>query len=60
MESYALQRLAEEHPERYHIQIMRLFCAFVRNPTGNKQNTRFGVIIKMVSQSLGRGKTFRR
>ena len=31
---YALQGLAAEHPEQYHIQIMRLFCAFVRNPTG--------------------------
>ena len=31
---YALQRLAEEHPEQYHIQIMQLFCAFVRNPAG--------------------------
>ena len=30
---YTLQRLAEEHPEEYHVQIMRLFCAFVRNPT---------------------------
>ena len=30
---YALQRLAEEHPEQYHVQIMRLFCAFIRNPT---------------------------
>ena len=30
---YALQRLAEEHPEQYHIQIMRLFCAFARHPT---------------------------
>ena len=30
---YALQRLAEEHPELYHIEIMKLFCAFVRNPT---------------------------
>ena len=30
---YALQRLAEECPEQYHIQIMRLFCAFVRLPT---------------------------
>ena len=30
---YALQRLAEEWPEQYHIQIMRLFCAFVRLPT---------------------------
>ncbi len=30
---YALQRLAEEHPEQYHIQVMRLFCSFVRQPT---------------------------
>lgn len=30
---YALQCLAEEHPEKYHVQIMRLFCAFVRLPT---------------------------
>ena len=29
---YALQRLAEVNPEQYHIQIMRLFCAFVRKP----------------------------
>ena len=33
---YALQRLADEHPEQYHVQIMRLFCAFVRNPTETK------------------------
>lgn len=30
---YTLQRLAEEHPEQYHIQVMRLFCSFVRQPT---------------------------
>ena len=29
---YALERLAQEHPEIYHIQIMQLFCAFVRHP----------------------------
>ena len=28
---YALQRLAEEHAADYHVQIMRLFCGFVRN-----------------------------
>ena len=27
---YALARLAREHPENYHTQIMRLLCAFVR------------------------------
>ena len=30
---YALQRLAEERPEQYHVQIVRLFCAFARFPT---------------------------
>ena len=30
---YALRRLAEDHPEQYHLQIMELFCAFVRFPT---------------------------
>ena len=30
---YSLQRLASEHPLKYHIQVMQLFCAFVRNPT---------------------------
>ena len=30
---YALQRLASEHPQQYHIQVMRLLCAFVRHPT---------------------------
>lgn len=30
---YALQRLAEEYPEEYHVQILQLFCAFIRHPT---------------------------
>ena len=29
---YALERLAKEHAEDYHIPITVLFCAFVRNP----------------------------
>ena len=29
---YALQGLAKEDPEQYHVQIMRLLCAFVCNP----------------------------
>ena len=33
---YALQRLAEDHSEQYHIQIMQLFCAFVRHPSGRE------------------------
>ena len=30
---YALQSLAEEYPEQYHVQIMHRLCAFVRHPT---------------------------
>ena len=29
---YALSRLAREHPEEYHAQIIRLLCSFVRYP----------------------------
>ena len=31
---YALARLAREPPGDYHLEIMSLLCAFVRNPTG--------------------------
>lgn len=34
---YALERLAAEAPKEYHIQVMKLFCAFVRHPTQDKQ-----------------------
>ena len=30
---YALQRLLEEDPDQYYLQIMELFCAFIRFPT---------------------------
>ena len=33
---YALERLAAEHPEEYHVRIMKLLCAFVRHPTGDE------------------------
>lgn len=33
---YALQHLAAEHPQLYHLQIMKLLCAFVRHPTKNE------------------------
>ena len=29
---YALEHLAREHPDQYHLQIVKLLCAFVRNP----------------------------
>ena len=33
---YTLKRLARDEPEEYHVQIMRLLCAFVRYPTEAK------------------------
>ena len=33
---YALERLNIEHPEDYHVQIMKLFCAFVREPADER------------------------
>ena len=30
---YALQGLAEQHPEQYHVPVMRQLCSFVRHPT---------------------------
>lgn len=36
---YALRKLAQEHRENYHVQVMVLLCAFVRHPTetGDRQ-----------------------
>ena len=36
--SFALDRIADEHPEQYHFQVMELFCAFVRHPNGSADN----------------------
>ena len=32
---YALDNLAEEYPEQYHLRIMYLFYAFIRRPSGS-------------------------
>ena len=39
---YALQRLCQEHPEQYHVQIMQMFCAFARNPTPDADQPEVG------------------
>lgn len=39
---YALQRLAEEHPKEYVVQILRLLCAFVRHPTSDEPTRSLG------------------
>ena len=37
---YALERLAAEHPQQYHVQVMKLLCAFARQPTKDKDYQR--------------------
>ena len=34
---YTLQNLSKEHPEQYHVEVMRLLCAFVRYPADAKK-----------------------
>ena len=53
---YALERLAAEHPEHYHVQIMQLFCAFVRDPTVDEreQSERMVVQAEPESRQLSR------
>ena len=47
---FALGRLAREHPEEYHVQIMRLFCAFVRNPLVTKEDEKAAKLTKLVAE----------
>ena len=37
---YALQQLAHDHAGTYHLQIMNLFCAFVRRPPPDPMRSR--------------------
>ena len=39
---YALKRLAEEYPDEYHIQIMRVLCSFIRHPPKHDENSDAG------------------
>ena len=38
---YALERLADEFPELYHLQVIRLFCTFVRVSTSTSSSELF-------------------
>ena len=57
---YALARLSEEHPEQYHIEVMRLFCAFARHPVGepveNVALTNGGILTGGAQYNLGHEK----
>ena len=46
---YALQRLAEDHPWEYHIEVMKSLCAFVRNPTEEED---FGRILDLKEEPI--------
>ena len=55
---YALRRLAQDHPEQYHVQIMRLFCAFARNPTSDKNkpddpNAKMSEEVEAIMETIG-------
>ena len=43
---YALQQLAEDYPEQYHLRVMRLFCDFVRLPTRDQSFESGQAVIK--------------
>ena len=47
---YALQRLAEERPTEYHVQVMRLLCAFARHPPG--EDIESGSVVREDVQSV--------
>lgn len=42
---YVLERLAQDHPNEYHVQVLELLCAFVRNPTFVEKDTTLGAAI---------------
>ena len=55
---YALDRLAEEWPDLYHIQIMKTLCAFVRHPTEISEGDRLsydraGGDVQAAMQAIG-------
>ena len=50
---YTLQELAGERPKEYHIQVVRLLCAFVRNPTGAERRIQEGEIPSGESTQVG-------
>ena len=51
---YALERLAAEHPKRYHIQVMNLFCSYVRNPTKSTDEGRQATLVTEPAGKEGR------
>ena len=51
----ALRRLAADYPEEYHLQVMELFCAFARTPTGEQEDLTWETAdLERISYSLSR------
>ena len=51
----ALKRLAADYPKEYHLQIMELFCAFVRTPTGEQEDLTWNTAdLERIPRSLSR------
>lgn len=48
---FALERLAAEHPGHYHVQIMQLFCAFVREPTVDEREKPEQMVVQAEPES---------
>ena len=56
---YALKRLAQEHPNEYHLQIMDLLCAFIRHPIHTEKNSKDDTINKNLDTSFEAGNSKR-
>ena len=41
---YALERLAWEHPAQYHVEVMKLLFAFIRQPIADEDTTDYAMI----------------
>ena len=52
---YALRRLSEDKPEKYHVQIMELLCAFVRYPKFDEDLNKQESILRTDVQEIMRG-----
>ncbi len=51
---YALEQLAREHPEEYHILIVKLLCDFIRHPAEDRRPDEGGADTEAAAQAIGR------
>ena len=60
---HALQALAEEYPEHYHLSVLGLFCSFAQNPPeGHRENGMppkdVESVVQLIGRRSGRRRTF--